>query len=153
MGYEGRRQAGIERERARARERHYRVYGDPVLRERERQRKREHWEQRIMRDMTVSSALAAAAEPWIQAVVKVSKLDLVELKGRSRASLVSSWRHVLWFLLREHTPMSYEEIGTIFERDHTTILYGVRKVRNSPELIYDGMLEKARQEVDGPAEG
>ncbi len=52
-----------------------------------------------------------------------------ELTGKGRAQTVSLPRQVCMFLCRQLTDLSYEEIGGFFsDRDHTTVLYAVRKI-------------------------
>jgi chromosomal replication initiator protein len=54
-----------------------------------------------------------------------------ELTGKSRTQTVSLPRQVAMYLLREHTENSLEDVGRIFgNRDHTTVLYAVNKVRD-----------------------
>ena len=55
--------------------------------------------------------------------------------GVSPEDMLSPWRRrtitwarfAAWDLMRQHTRMSYPEIGRKFNRDHTTILSGVRR--------------------------
>ena len=51
-----------------------------------------------------------------------------ELCGRGRTKAVASARRELWRRLRQHPGLSYsyEEIGRLFDRDHATVLSGVR---------------------------
>lgn len=47
--------------------------------------------------------------------------------GRGRTAAVSRARQAVWLHLRETTALSYPELGALFGRDHTSVLYGVRK--------------------------
>ncbi len=51
-----------------------------------------------------------------------------EVCGRGRTRVVALARHELWWELRHHGTLafSYEEIGRLFGRNHTTVLHGVR---------------------------
>lgn len=49
-----------------------------------------------------------------------------EVCGRGRTRTVASARHELWWHLRSTRAFSYEEIGRLFERNHSTVLHGVR---------------------------
>jgi chromosomal replication initiator protein len=54
-----------------------------------------------------------------------------ELVGKGRTQTVSLPRQIAMFLLRQHTEASLEEIGRMFgNRDHTTVIYAVNKVRD-----------------------
>jgi hypothetical protein len=55
-----------------------------------------------------------------------SRIDLV---AHRRTELPTLARHVVWWLARRHTSLSYPAIGFWFsDRDHTTVLHGVRRV-------------------------
>lgn len=51
-----------------------------------------------------------------------------EVCGRGRTRKVSAARQELWWRLRHDEAMtfSYVEIGRLFERNHTTVMLGVR---------------------------
>jgi chromosomal replication initiator protein len=55
----------------------------------------------------------------------LTRADLVS-KNRSRP--LTTARHVAMYLLRECTGLSLIKIGELFERDHTTVLHGVKKI-------------------------
>ncbi len=54
-----------------------------------------------------------------------------ELCGRSQTRSYARARHELWYLMIEHHERyySHSEIGRLFERDHTTVMGGVRAHR------------------------
>ncbi len=61
---------------------------------------------------------------------------LVGLSGTELLSRCRGRRHVVgrqlaMYALRELTPLSYPEIAKIFNRDHTTVIAGVRRVRGA----------------------
>jgi chromosomal replication initiation ATPase DnaA len=51
-----------------------------------------------------------------------------ELCGRARTSSVSRARQKLWWLIRNQPGRHYSllEIASLFRRDHTTVLHGIR---------------------------
>lgn len=52
------------------------------------------------------------------------------LVGRTRKGMYAEIRECLWFALREYE-LPYKLIGIVFDnRDHSTILSGVKRVRN-----------------------
>ena len=54
--------------------------------------------------------------------------DVEELRGPSRYRLVALARHELMGWLRRNVPgLSYPDIGRLLDRDHTTVISGVRK--------------------------
>lgn len=78
----------------------------------------------------------------------VSKLDL---RSHSRRAHLVWMRHVGYYVARSITSASYPAIGLVFRRDHSTIMYGVSKVRSilAGEGDLDGEArERAAQHVD-----
>lgn len=51
-----------------------------------------------------------------------------ELVGPSQKRDLALARQILWVEIRDTFGKSFPEIGAIFNRDHTTVLYGYRKV-------------------------
>ena len=51
------------------------------------------------------------------------------LSNRKTAPLVLA-RQVAMYIARETTDMSYKQIGESFGKDHTTVLYNVKKIEN-----------------------
>jgi len=63
-----------------------------------------------------------------------------DIIGRGRTRHVSRARHVAMWLARQLTVMSYEAIGAVLGgRDHTTVLYAVRKI----EALHEDNQESA----------
>lgn len=65
-----------------------------------------------------------------------------ELSGRRGMKQVAHARQVAMYLCRELTALSLPQIGGEFDRDHTTVMHGVRKIR---ELV--AVDERAGREV------
>lgn len=59
------------------------------------------------------------------------------LSERQSAALVEA-RHCAMWLARHLTPYSYPRIGRAFDRDHTTVMHGVRKVERR-KSVDDGL--------------
>src|SRR5947208_2057866 len=51
-----------------------------------------------------------------------------DLVSKSRSRPLTTARHVAMYLLRELTGLSLIKIGEHFDRDHTTVLHGVKKI-------------------------
>jgi chromosomal replication initiator protein len=72
-------------------------------------------------------------------------ISIRDVIGKSRIQAVSLPRQVGMWLCRQHTENSLEEVGRRFgDRDHTTVLYAVNKVkrRSEEEPSFGAMLEK-----------
>ncbi len=80
------------------------------------------------------------------AVCEHFSLTTEEIAGRSRASRLTRPRHIAMYLMREDTNHSLPAIGAeLGGRDHTTILYGVRKI--SRQLSGDPTLQLAIESI------
>ncbi|HXF56644.1 MAG TPA: chromosomal replication initiator protein DnaA [Actinomycetota bacterium] len=55
-------------------------------------------------------------------------LAVEDLVSKSRSRPLTTARHIAMYLLREHTGLSLIKIGELFDRDHTTVLHGIKKV-------------------------
>lgn len=51
------------------------------------------------------------------------------LRGPKKQRGIARPRQIVMFLAREMTPLSYPRIGAHFHRDHTTVLFGERRIR------------------------
>lgn len=62
------------------------------------------------------------------AVSDASQIPVNTLLSKERTKVVGRWRQISYLLCRDLRRMSYAEIGQTFERNHTTILYGIGKI-------------------------
>jgi chromosomal replication initiator protein len=70
----------------------------------------------------------------VQGVADHFALLASDLRGPRRSRSFVYARHIAMWLLREHTTLSLPEIGAVFGgRDHTTVLYAIRKVEEEKE--------------------
>ena len=73
-------------------------------------------------------------------------LTAKEITGTSRVSRLTRPRHIAMYIMREDTNQSLPAIGAnLGGRDHTTVLYGVRKISN--ELADDPALQLAVESI------
>jgi chromosomal replication initiation ATPase DnaA len=89
--------------------------------------------------VTPSNILEALASrdllDLLDSVCRARGVTREELCGRRRTKNVVFARQELWWHLRRHPGMSYDEIGRLFDRNRTTIMGGVRSyLRASPPL-------------------
>ena len=64
----------------------------------------------------------------ISQVCKFYSVDEVALRGSQKSKGISEPRQVAMYLVRKLTNLSLPEIGQQFNKDHTTVLYNIRKV-------------------------
>lgn len=76
---------------------------------------------RIIEELSVRGLLTMVLE-----VSERFHVPLRELLGQGRSKAVAMARRHAYLVLRERTDLSYPEIARLLDRDHSTILYGVR---------------------------
>lgn len=80
--------------------------------------------------MTSSTILEALTDrdllSLLDSVCRTRGVTREEVCGRRRTKNVSFARQELWWHLRRHPGMSYDEIARLFGRNRTTIMSGVR---------------------------
>ena len=78
------------------------------------------------------------ADEIIEAVSRYFQLRDGQIKGARGSHYVSTARHYAFYLLDTHLNLSYADIGRLFGRDHTSVMYGVRRIAEQRRL-YDEM--------------
>jgi chromosomal replication initiator protein len=89
----------------------------------------------------------------IQAVVaKHFDIRLQEMTSARRSREVARPRQIAMYLCRQFTPRSLPEIGRLFgNRDHTTVMHGIRKVLelNASDIEFAIDLERLTLRLEG----
>ena len=67
-------------------------------------------------------------------VCEVFEIPVQTLLSRDRTPEVASARQAAMYLVRTYTDLSSVEIGRLFRRDHSTVLAGVRRVKEDAKL-------------------
>ena len=76
----------------------------------------------------------------IAKVCKTYGIKVDDLKIKTRKRHIVEARHVLCYLLRKCCDYTFQEIADIFNKDHSTVIYGVNMVSNYMEV--DKSMEK-----------
>lgn len=80
----------------------------------------------------VVAPIASEQDISISSIVKeVSsfyKVDVSDIKGKKRTAIIKDARNVAIYLTRKITQYSTTEIGTYFDRDHSTVTHSIDKV-------------------------
>lgn len=76
----------------------------------------------------------------IERVAKYFKKDPHELCGPLRRKEIAYVRHVTMYILYKKAGFSYKRIGTMFNRDHTSVIYAITKIQR--RVNCDGELQK-----------
>jgi len=69
---------------------------------------------------------------------KVNSTNLLDLYTRSRERRIVETRRMIWGYLRENTPMTLNELGELFNRDHCSAIHSVSKHRVAISLSPKG---------------
>ena len=64
----------------------------------------------------------------ISQVCKFYSVDEATLRGTQRTRGIADARQVAQYLIRKHTNLSLPDIGREFGKDHTTVMYNIKKV-------------------------
>ena len=75
-------------------------------------------------------------------VMKVGRLDFNSLR---RAPHIIEARHVFYWFARNFTARSYPQIGMFCDRDHSTIVHGVRRVDAKLDALWPRLVEVAER--------
>ena len=70
-------------------------------------------------------------------VAEKYSIKVSDLKGKSRKKEIVNPRHIAMYLSRDLTDSSLVTISNAFERDHTTIMHGIDKVKDQMESDED----------------
>lgn len=73
----------------------------------------------------------------------------VNMKQKTRSHNVSIMRHIISYFLYTHSNVDVVSIGKLMNKDHTTILYGIRNIESiiSSDICYDRITYEKYKEV------
>ncbi|WP_158674017.1 helix-turn-helix domain-containing protein [Pedobacter sp. KBW01] len=90
----------------------------------------------------------------IQGVCNALEVDYESLASKNRSDENVEARFIIFKLLREHTDLSLKSVGALFNRDHSTVTYGVSEFCDLFEIkdkLFMRKLEKVAEELPGMA--
>jgi chromosomal replication initiator protein len=82
------------------------------------------------------SGRGATPNAILLAIGRFYGIKIDDLKGKSRHKQIVAPRHVAMYLLREDGHLSTPEVGRLLNRDHTTVLHGIKQVAS--DIARDG---------------
>ncbi|MEN4478196.1 chromosomal replication initiator protein DnaA [Mycolicibacterium cosmeticum] len=90
----------------------------------------------VLRDLIADASTVQISTATIMAVTaEYFETSIEELRGPGKTRALAQARQIAMYLCRELTDLSLPKIGEAFGRDHTTVMYAERKIR-------DGMAER-----------
>ncbi|HEY3210485.1 MAG TPA: chromosomal replication initiator protein DnaA [Actinomycetota bacterium] len=84
--------------------------------------------ERALEDLIPESGQEIRPDTILEETASYFGLGPGDLVSKSRSRPLTTARHVAMYLLRELTGLSLIRIGEHFERDHTTVLHGIKKI-------------------------
>ena len=85
---------------------------------------------RAIKDVTQLGVFVPTPETIISETSRYYGIEEEALQGRQRSKNTAIARHVSMYLIRNLTSMSLEDIGKLYEKNHSTVLYSIRKVED-----------------------
>jgi chromosomal replication initiator protein len=82
------------------------------------------------------SGRGATSSSVLTAVGRYFDVKVEDLKGKARHKQIVVPRQIAMYLLREDAKLSTPEVGRLLNRDHTTVLHGIKQVAN--DIARDG---------------
>ena len=85
----------------------------------------------VLRDLiSDASTMQISAAAIMAATAEYFETSLDELRGPGKTRALAQSRQIAMYLCRELTDLSLPKIGQAFGRDHTTVMYAEKKIRN-----------------------
>lgn len=66
-----------------------------------------------------------------EVIAKAANISIDDLTSDSRSPAIAEARQVLWTVAYDEMSYSYPMLASYYQKDHTTIIHGVSKMRNS----------------------
>ncbi|HET9875011.1 MAG TPA: chromosomal replication initiator protein DnaA [Mycobacterium sp.] len=92
----------------------------------------------VLRDLIAdASTMQISAATIMAAIAEYFDTTVEELRGPGKTRPLAQSRQIAMYLCRELTDLSLPKIGQAFGRDHTTVMYAERKIRNEMAERHD----------------
>lgn len=90
--------------------------------------------QSVVKDVTEDTQpLPVTIQRIVEEVSRTTGISIDDIYSNLRTASISHARKVTFYIVRKVTNMSYEEIGTEFNKDHSTVMYNINKIKNEIE--------------------
>ena len=86
--------------------------------------------QRVQRLVSEWLSIEPGFDPslYLSEICELFNVEPDDVMGTRRFEQLNKPRHLFWACLREHGKWSYPAIGDYVGRDHTTVMYAIKKV-------------------------
>lgn len=85
-------------------------------------------------------------ETILEVVSKEFAVEIESMKIRSRKRHFVDARYTAMFIMRKFTTQTLHQIGTVFHRDHATVLHGVNQITGLME--FDKTMERKVKKIE-----
>lgn len=96
---------------------------------------------RIIEPFLKTRTVTISVDRIIKRVCTYYGISVEDLKGRSRTKPIVRPRQIAMYLSRLHTNLSLPDLGRIFDRDHSSVLSGIQRIKleltRDPAMQYD----------------
>ena len=58
-----------------------------------------------------------------------------DIKSKKKTNAIANARHIAIYIIRKLTSKSYQDIGSIFSRDHSSIMYSCEKIKTDTKTV------------------
>lgn len=90
-------------------------------------------------------------------IAEGSGTTIERIYSKSREAPENTARQVIWTIAYDYLGMTYKAIGRVYSKDHTTIISGCRRIRetykadlkqlvNNIEKIYPGLIKRLKKD-------
>jgi chromosomal replication initiation ATPase DnaA len=66
-------------------------------------------------------------------ICKAAGITSKELREPNRAKELVDARHAIWLIAREHIGYSYQDLARYYNRDRTTIMHGINRLKQTAQ--------------------
>lgn len=94
-------------------------------------------------DILVAKAAAITPEKVITYVSQKTNIPFEDIVGKRKTDAVANARQIAVFLLRELTELSHANVGKVFNRDHSTVVASVNRIKDrmKTDPVFESQIE------------
>ena len=104
-------------------------------------------------DILTAKAAAITPEKVITYVSQKTNIPFEDIVGKRKTDSVANARQIAVFLLRELTDMSHANVGKVFNRDHSTVVASVNKIkeRMKSDPVFEAQIDDMMADLKSSA--
>ncbi len=108
----------------------------------------------VVSDILTAKSAAVTPEKVITYVSQKYNIPFEDIVGMRKTDAIASARQIAVFLLRELTDMSHANVGKVFNRDHSTVISSVNKIkkRMMDDPAFEAEIDDMKKDLRSVAE-